>query len=153
MSIQSLYKYKFNLYEDSISSRNAIGGLNRTLTLKSSNISCYFTHLSDYEQYTYGLKNIEATHRLFCDPIDVSSTDIIKISNRYYNIKYIDNCNNMGHHYEILLLINQHPLIEEYSSSSSSSMDEYMSSSSSSELYSTSSISESSSNSSSSSSL
>lgn len=147
MSIQNLYFSKFDLYTDALSGRDSIGGVTRSVILNTASISCYFTKLSADEIYRYGKNNVIATHRLFCDKIKIKTTDVVLFKGNWYNIKYIDRCNRMDHHLEILLLGIKAPQVIEYSSSSSSSISQSFSSSSSSYGYSTSSMSSSSSSS------
>lgn len=151
MSIQDLYNSIFSLYSDELSVRDNIGGVTRILSLKQGNIPCYITYIGGQEQYTpYGKNNVIADYRLFCDPIEVKSTDVVRIvdddGDNQYNILYIDDCDDLQHHFEIDLLLIKAPLeIDDNNSSSSESMSESSSSSSTVTRFSTSSASSSSS--------
>lgn len=152
MSIEDFYNSIFYLYSTPITDRSSIGGIVRTVQLKQSNIPCYITYISGEEQVKYGKNNIVATYRLFCNPIEIDSTDVVRIidedGDNWYDVAYIDNCNDMDHHFELNLIGIKAPqeiLESSSSSSSSSSLDSSSSSStSSSEGYSSSSSSSSS---------
>jgi hypothetical protein len=61
--------------------------------------------LNGQERVFNGKENVIATHRLFCDPLVLTTVDRIYVNetNTWYNILYIDNANVMAHHYEVLL--------------------------------------------------
>lgn len=127
MGIQSLYNSIFHLYSNESTGRDNIGGIIRTAALKQGNIKCYCTYLSGEEVYEYGKNNIVATHRLFCNPLEVESTDLVRIidddGDNWYNITYIDDCDDLQHHFELALLYIKAPqeILESSSSDSSSS--------------------------------
>lgn len=125
--IQDLYNITFNLYSNEITSYDVIGSEIRSLVYKDSK-SCYCTSLSGKKEVYNGKFNILADYLLYCDPLDIKTTDLIYINlmedngaSGWFQIVYIDNCNNMSHHFEIYLLSIGAPQISEVSSSSSSS--------------------------------
>lgn len=120
MSIESLYNSVFYLYTNEITGYDSIGGVTRSAVLVNS-YPCYYTMLTGSKQVAFGKNNIVSTHRLFCSPIDIETTDLVYINQEWYEILYIDNCNNMGHHYEIYLYRADAPQILDDSSSTSSS--------------------------------
>jgi len=107
MSIQSLYGEKCNIYSNEVTSFDNIGGQIRTSVIKFADQKCYYTQLSGRERSYLGKNNVVADYRLFCDFINIESTDIIFIRNRWHNIVNIDNC--LNHHLEILLLVIEAP--------------------------------------------
>ena len=128
------------------------GNFTESLTLVYLNIPCYCTYLSGYKQVFAGKLNVVATHRLFCDPLsllNVSYRVYVAEQRQWFNVLYVDNCNQRQHHFEILLEMIDVQNVDIDSSSSSSSHDEHDNSSSSSSDYSKSSSSDSSSSSSS----
>ena len=118
-TIQNLYWSKFNLYAYELYGRDSIGGLTRFAELKASSVPCYFTLLTSSERQVYGKQNIVVTHRLFTAVRKIKSTDIVYFKGNWYSVQYIDRCNRMQHHLELLLLAIKSPQIIENSSSSS----------------------------------
>ena len=102
MAIQDLYNCTFNLYSYEETGRNDLGGIEKTAVFKSSQRG-YYTYLRGGEQYKFGKNNVIAKYRLFCDELNIKSTDIVQIQNLWFNIKSIDPCSNFAHHYEITL--------------------------------------------------
>ena len=115
MAIQDLFDATFSLYSYEMGTQDAIGGVTRTLTLIQANVAGYITPISGNEVYQYGKQNVYADYRLFTNPMEIETTDIIKIvddfGTTYYNVLYVDNCNDMPveHHYEIDLLMIKAP--------------------------------------------
>ena len=113
------------------------GNVVEGITLKSGPFRCCLTYLGGQKQLYAGKLNIVATHKLYCDPLDITSSDkVYVVGIGFFNVQYIDNPAQHNNHYQILLERIEEPQILDESSSSSSSEDY---SSSSSENYSTSS--------------
>ena len=100
--LENLYNVIFNLYSYDQTSRNNIGGIEKTAIFKSSQ-SAYYTYLRGGEQYKFGKNNVVAKYRLFCQPIEVNSSDLVQIQNLWFRIVAIDPCSNFDHHLEITL--------------------------------------------------
>jgi len=135
MGIEYLYNSVFSLYSNEITGYDSIGGTIRAAVYQNT-YACYYTMLTGNKQVAFGKNNIVSTHRLFCKIIDIETTDLILINGDWYEVLYIDNCNNMNHHLEVYLYRADAPqIIDESSSSSSSSsyIKNWSSSSSSSE--------------------
>jgi hypothetical protein len=120
MSIESLYNSVFHLYSNEITGYDSIGGSIRNAVFQNS-YACYFTMLSGNKQIVFGKNNIVSTHLLFTKIIDISTTDLVRINDLWYEVTYVDNCNNMNHHLEIYMYRADAPQILDDSSSSSSS--------------------------------
>ena len=121
MSIENLYNSIFSLYSNDITGYDSIGGTIRSAVLLNS-YPCYYTMLTGNKAVAFGKSNIVSTHRLFCSIIDISTTDLIYITNEgWFEVLYIDRCNNMSHHLEVYLYRADAPQILDDSSSSSSS--------------------------------
>lgn len=112
MSLNSLYNSSFDLYSNEIIGRNSIGGIIRGAVLKQASIDCFFTYIGGDEAYVFGKNNIPATHRLFCNPLEIETTDIVQIDGNWYDVKYIDDT-FMSNHYEVKLLATKAPLVVE----------------------------------------
>jgi hypothetical protein len=115
MSLNSLYNTSFDLYSNELTGRNSIGGIIRTAVLKQANIKCFFTYLAGREDYLFEKNNVYATHRLFCNPIQVESTDIILHDGNWYDIKFIDETfitdGANVHHFEIKMVACRAPQV------------------------------------------
>jgi len=113
MSIDNLYDAVMSLYTYQISSQDAIGGVIRTLTASTANVSCYITPIQGNEEYKYGKQNVVADYRMFIDPMEIKTTDLIKVVDEFgttwYNVLYVDDCDDLGHHYEVDLLMIKAP--------------------------------------------
>ena len=134
MSIEGLYNSSFSLYTNAITSVDSYGGVNRARVLAGT-FPCYITALNGDEQVIYGKTNVVSTHMLFCSIIDMLSSDVVYVAGwGWFNVSFIDNANNMGHHLEVYLYQANAPQIqiEESTSSESSSSSSTSSSSSSS---------------------
>ena len=132
MSIQGLYNSIAFIYTTSYTI-GTYGNQIESLSLKYSGIPCYITYLSGQKQVYVGKNQVLATHRLFCNPqLSLKSSDKVYISGNetWYNVLYVDNCNQMGHHIELLLEQIGDQDIGDLSSRSSSSIDSSSSSSS-----------------------
>lgn len=102
--IEGLYNNAFNLYSVDVTGKNRYGSIETSLTLKYSNVPCYFTYLTGKEKYQYGKEQIIADHLLFCTPNrNIKTTDKVYVRGKWFDIEYIDNSNNMKHHLEVLL--------------------------------------------------
>jgi len=133
--IQCLYNATFLVYTPTYTD-GIYGNVAETLTLALGPIRCYITKLSGSKQLFVGKLQIIATHRLFCDPQRVLKSNqkiYVVEQDLWFNILDIDNCSNLGHHYELLLESIEGPLVvqddDDSSSSSSSSVDSSSSSS------------------------
>jgi len=121
MSIEGLYNSYFSLYTNSIVSTDTYGGVNRVMVLVGT-FPCYVTALNGDELVAYGKTNVVSTHMLFCKIMDIKSSDVVYIDEwGWFNISFIDNANNMGHHNEIYLYQAAAPQVEAESSTSSES--------------------------------
>jgi len=141
--ISNLFNSVFSLYSNEITGRDTKGGITRGLVQKYKNVPCYDTYIQGEEEYNYGKRIVYAERRLFCLPtIQIKSTYLVRIidddGDNWYAVLYIDDCDDLQHHYEIDLLWIQSPQ-EVYGSSESSSSSSETISESSSSSYSTSS--------------
>ena len=116
----NLLNTTFDLYTNAIVSVDTYGGVNRSM-VKVGTYPCYVTMLSADELVVYGKTNVISTHRLFCNLVDIKTSDVIYVNNSWFNISYCDYCN--FHHLEIYLYQATAPQIitEESTSSESSS--------------------------------
>ena len=121
--INDLHNTTCDIYSYAVISKDTYGGVERVLVLRVSGIKCYETELTEEEVYRYGRQQVIADHLIFCAPISICATDKIYCygSDSWYDVNYIDDCNDMEHHYEILCRTIRAPEVYEYSSSSSSS--------------------------------
>ena len=121
--IEDLYNTTFGLYTDKITSTSAIGSPVRTPVLRGTH-SCYITQLDGAEMVRFGKTTVEADHLLFCAIMQMGTTDLVYIAALgWFNVSYVDNANNMGHHLEVYLRKFAAPEEEAESSSSSSSSE------------------------------
>jgi hypothetical protein len=138
MAIQALYRQHAYFYHVT-NSKGQYGDIVEVATLFAGPIACYCTYLSGGKQVFSGKIQVIATHRLFCNPQPIlKSNDKVYVEEykQWFNILYIDNCNAMNHHWELLLEMIADPQeVEDLgsSSSSSSSSEEYSDSSDSSD--------------------
>jgi uncharacterized membrane protein YgcG len=126
--IQDFYKDTCTIYSRGLTGKTNRGFAPRQLALKYPNIPCWVT---DYDEagteLTYaGKDNLDEIYLLFCDPINLISTDVILTDAIlgypvYYEIIMIDDANDMHHHLEIQIKYLDSPMIMEGSSTSSNS--------------------------------
>ena len=100
----NLFSYNsFDSYRPIIST-GIYGNSTFNYILCTTDNPCFLTLLIGTKNKFAGKINEQATHRLFCNTIvDVQVTDRIVSDNKTYNVLYINNCNSMEHHLEILL--------------------------------------------------
>jgi len=104
MAFTMLLNRSFDLYSNSISANDVYGGVTRTSAIKQSNVPCYMTYLSGKEQALYGKRNIRPTHVIFCDLLDIKTTDLVYIEGHYWSIIYIHESGlEHEHHLEVLI--------------------------------------------------
>ena len=106
--IQDLYDATMTLYTYEITAHDSIGGIVRTLVPLTANVSCYVTPITGNEFYKYGKQNVMADFRMFCDPMEVKTTDLVKVVDEFgttwYNVLYVDDADELNHHFEIDLI-------------------------------------------------
>jgi hypothetical protein len=93
--LSSFYTFNAKLYSYDLTGRTSTGGLVRTL-IELKSFKCYATLLKASDQIIYGKSNVVSTHRLFLDPLDISTSNIIYITDSqlvgWYGIAWINNC-------------------------------------------------------------
>jgi hypothetical protein len=106
--LSDLYDATMTLYSYEITDRGANGGIIRTLVPLTSNVPCYITPISGNETYKFGKNNIIGDFRMFVDPMEISTTNLVKVVDEFgttwFNVLYIDNADDLDHHFEVDLL-------------------------------------------------
>lgn len=102
--ITSLYNSTFSVYKP-VYTAGLYGNTSITYSISDSSIDCYITYLAGGKTLYVGREQVIATHRLFCNPVDIKTEDRIYVDDtaKWYNVLYVDNSNVMDHHYEVFL--------------------------------------------------